>query len=201
AGISTPEQFRGRRIATPQLGNTQDVACRSWLIERGFKVLMTGGDVQVVPTENPDQLALFQQGKLDAAWTVEPWVSRLETEGDGRVFLDQADAMTTIFVGRAAVVAAEPALVAKLRNAHRELTAWILQHPDEAKALVRSELEALTRRPVAAALIDRCWPRLHFTDAVDLAGFQSFVDKARAAGLANESPDLSRLLAPAGAGR
>lgn len=193
AGIEKPEQFRGRRIATPQLGNTQDVVCRAWLGEQGMKVTLTGGDVQVVPTDNPDQLSLFQSGALDAAWTVEPWVSRLEMEGGGKVFLEERDSLTTIFVGRAKFVAERPAVVEKLRAAHAELTQWIAAHPDEAKALVRGELEALTRRPMKQELVDRCWPRLHFTDTVELAAFQSFVDKARAAGLANESPDLGKL--------
>lgn len=194
AGIETAAQLRGRRIATPQLGNTQDVSCRAWLQSQGFKVTMTGGDVAVVPTENPDQLSFFQNGTLDAAWTVEPWVSRLEMEGGGRILLEEKDALTTIFVGRAAFVAAEAATVDKLRAAHAELTQWITAHPAEAKALVRGELEALTKRPMKQELVDRCWPRMAFTDKVELAAFQSFVDKARATGLAGTSVDLGRLI-------
>src|SRR5262249_42425970 len=78
--LAKPADFRGKRIATPQLGNTQDVAARAWLKKNGFKVTLTGGDVSVLPTANPDQLQLFQNGNLDAVWTVEPWVSRLELE-------------------------------------------------------------------------------------------------------------------------
>ena len=70
----------GKVIATPQLGNTQDVSCRAWLKAQGFKVTLTGGDVLVIPTANPDQLGLFQSGGVDAVWTVEPWVTRLERE-------------------------------------------------------------------------------------------------------------------------
>src|ERR1700704_2280494 len=60
--IKTPEDFRGKKIATPQLGNTQDISCRAWLKAQGFKITQTGGDVTVLPTSNPDQLPLFQNG-------------------------------------------------------------------------------------------------------------------------------------------
>src|SRR5437870_13254191 len=69
--IKTAADFRGRRVATPHLGNTQDISCRAWLKAQGFNVTQIGGDVTVVPTNNPDQLALFQKGGVDAVWTVE----------------------------------------------------------------------------------------------------------------------------------
>src|SRR6476469_5510234 len=67
--------FRGKKIATPEFGNTQDVAARAWLVTGGLKIRQTGGDAQVLPTANPDQLLLFKQKQVDAVWTVEPWVS------------------------------------------------------------------------------------------------------------------------------
>src|SRR4029077_19468566 len=77
--LKGPSDFRGKKIATPQLGNTQDISCRAWLASGGLKITQLGGDAQVLPTQNPDQLSLFQEKKIDAVWTVEPWVSRLET--------------------------------------------------------------------------------------------------------------------------
>lgn len=194
AGITTASQLRGRRVATPQLGNTQDVACRAWLVAQGFVVTMTGGDVAVVPTENPDQLALFQQGQIDAAWTVEPWVSRLELEGGGKVFVEEPDAISTVFVARAALVEHHPAVAARLRAAHAELTQWLVANPGPARDLVRGELEAVTGRPIRAELVERCWRRLGFTAEVRLEAFQSFLDKARSVGLSSGSPDLGKLL-------
>src|SRR6266478_1834016 len=96
--IKTAADFRGKKIATPQLGNTQDISCRAWLKAKGFKVTQTGGDVTVLPTANPDQLALFQNGGVDAVWTVEPWVTRLEREAKARVFLEDKDVITTWLV-------------------------------------------------------------------------------------------------------
>src|SRR5947209_7308176 len=96
--LSSPADFRGKKIATPQLGNTQDASCRAWLINGGLKVTQLGGDAQVLPTANPDQLGLFQQKKIDAVWTVEPWVSRLEREAGGRVLVEESDSNTTVLV-------------------------------------------------------------------------------------------------------
>src|SRR5438105_11627955 len=93
--IKTAADFRGKKIATPQLGNTQDISCRAWLKAQGFRVTQTGGDVIVLPTNNPDQLALLQSGGVDAVWTVEPWGTRLEREAKGRGFLGDKGVITT----------------------------------------------------------------------------------------------------------
>ena len=87
AGITTSEDFHGKKIASPQLGNTQDVALRSWLNQQGLKLKEVGGDVQVLPLANADQQTLFIKKEIDAAWTVEPWVSILLLNGNGKIFL------------------------------------------------------------------------------------------------------------------
>jgi len=77
SGIQQASDFHGKKVATPQMGNTQDVALRSWLRANGLKAREKGGDVQVLPITNPDQLTLFLKGQLDAAWAPEPWAARL----------------------------------------------------------------------------------------------------------------------------
>ena len=81
AGIAKASDFHGKRVASPQLGNTQDVALRAWLHSQGLATTDKGGDVQVLPLANPDQLTLFLKGELDAAWAPEPWATRLIDEG------------------------------------------------------------------------------------------------------------------------
>src|SRR5678809_1764042 len=125
SSIKTAADFRGKKIATPQLGNTQDISCRAWLKAQGFKVTQTGGDVTVLPTANPDQLGLLQSGGVDAVWTVEPWVTRLEREAKARVFLEDKDIITTWLVSSNKFLSGQRDLVKKIGAANAELTDWM----------------------------------------------------------------------------
>jgi NitT/TauT family transport system substrate-binding protein len=191
--ITKPGQFRGLKIGTPQLGNTQDVAARAWLKKQGYKITLTGGDVLVLPTANADQLQLFSSGKLDAVWTVEPWVSRLEREAGGKIFLEQTDAVTTVLVSSVNFLRTHPALVEKFLAAHVELTHWISDHTDEAQMLVRAGLSADTKREMPAVIVTSAWRRLKFTDAVSQAQFDALVGDAQSVGFLRDAIPLDRL--------
>ena len=96
-----PADFRGARVGTPQLGNTQDVDARVWLMSGGLKVTLRGGDAHVLPMANPELLQLFARGELDAVWTVEPWVTRLTSEFGGRIVYRKDDALITVLAASA----------------------------------------------------------------------------------------------------
>jgi NitT/TauT family transport system substrate-binding protein len=155
---------------------------------------LTGGEARVLPTANPDILALFQQGKLDAAWTVEPWVSRLIGEAGGRIFLEPEDTLTTLLAGREEFLNKNAELSRKFAAAHRELTQWIREHPEEAQRRVRDELSALTHAEISPQLIQQAWTRLKFDDSISLEPFQSYVEQAQLVGFLKEKIDLSNLL-------
>lgn len=191
--IAQPGHFRGLKLATPQLGNTQDVAARAWLKKQGYKITLTGGDVSVVPTANADQFQLFSQGKIDAVWTVEPWVSRLEAEAGGKIVLEQTDAVTTVLVSSVKFLKANPGLVEKFRAAHVELTAWINAHADEARAQVRAGLSAEMKREMSNAIVASAWRRLKFTDQVTQAQFDALVGDAQSVGLLRDAIPLDRM--------
>ncbi len=193
-GLSKPEEFRGKAIATPQLGGTQDVTCRAWLKKQGYRITQLGGDVKVLPTANPDQLALFTAGKLDGVWTVEPWVSRLELEAKGKIYLEQKDVITTVLVSSVKLLAEKRELVKKFAAAHAELTEWINQNPDEAKRLANAALKELTKREMPAALIDKSWPRINFTTDLPAGGLEASVVEAQSVGFLKGAPDLKRLV-------
>jgi NitT/TauT family transport system substrate-binding protein len=195
SGIEKPEDFRGKKLATPQLGNTQDVAARAWLQKQGFKITQMGGDVFVLPTANPDQLSLFQQGKIDAVWTVEPWVSRIEREAGGKIYLEQKDVVTTLLVSSAKLLKDKPELVAKFAQAHRELTAWINAHPAEAQALVQRGLSDEVKREIKLELVVAAWQRLTFTSDISLSSIESLVTDARQLGFIRGEVDLSHFIA------
>lgn len=192
--LKQPTDFRGKTIATPQLGNTQDIACRAWLANGGLKITQTGGEAFIVPTPNPDQISLFQQRKLDGVWTVEPWVSRLEREAGGKVLLEQSKDSVTVLVSGVKFVKGKSELTKKFVQAHRELTDWILAHPEEAKRMVLEELSVETQAKVSAELIAQAWKRIMLRPDVSIEEFQQFVSNAQRAGFMRTTPDLARLI-------
>ncbi|HKE98927.1 MAG TPA: ABC transporter substrate-binding protein, partial [Actinomycetes bacterium] len=119
--IRSAADLKGRKLATPQLGNTQDVALRSWLDKQGLRTTPEGGgDVRIVPQENSQTLETFQSGGIDGAWVPEPWATRLQQEGGGKVLVNEADLwpggqfVTTQLVVRTAYLADHPANVRAL---------------------------------------------------------------------------------------
>lgn len=192
--IQAPEDFREKRLATPQLGNTQDVSCRAWLIAHGYRITQTGGDVNIIPTANPDQLMLFMRAEIDGAWTVEPWVSRLEQEGNGRIYLEEHEAITTVLVASSTFLREHRELAQTVVSAHAELTAWIQAHPEEAQALIQDELEAETTRSMSPELISHAWPRLHFTNELSLPSLETFIAAAKQVGFLRRDVDFSCLV-------
>jgi NitT/TauT family transport system substrate-binding protein len=194
-GLAKPEDFRGKRIATPQFGNTQDVAARAWLIAGGLKVTQTGGDAQVVPTQNPDQLALFKQKQIDAVWTVEPWVSRLELEAGGRVLVEAADDITTIFTASAKFLSGQPDLARRAADANKELTAWINANKDEALAMAAEELRLSFRADLSADVVKRAFGRLKVSAEVSPDAFGAFITAAQKVGFLKDMPDIARFFA------
>ncbi|MGA9197373.1 MAG: ABC transporter substrate-binding protein [Pseudolabrys sp.] len=193
--LKTAADFRGKKIATPQFGNTQDVAARAWLSAGGLKITQAGGDAQVLPTANPDQLLLFKQNQIDAVWTVEPWVSRLESEADGEVLIDDRQAITTVLVARADLLATQQGLVRKLVDAHRELTDWILQNPAEAERMAREELDQEMHTKFSPELITKAWRRIVVTSDISLDSLKKFVLSAQSVGFLRGAPDISQLVA------
>jgi len=192
--LKTAGDFRGKKIATPQFGNTQDVAARSWLSAGGLKIVQAGGDAQVLPTANPDQLLLFRQKQIDAVWTVEPWVSRLELEAEGEVLVEDREAITTVLVVRADLLASQQGLVRKFVDAHRELTDWIVKNPAEAQRMAREELDEEMRTKFAPELIAKAWDRIVVTGDVTLDSLKKFVASAQSVGFLRGAPDISSLV-------
>ena len=171
AGIQSEKNLPGKKIATPQLGNTQDIALRSWLAQLGLKSKEKGGTVTVLPISNPDQLTLFQKGALDGAWTVEPWVTRLVQEGGGEVLLDESKLWTstdgkyatTLLVVRKKFLDEHPKVVRDWVNAHVQLTVWLNANKPEAIALFNKELGKEIGKPLPEKVLQGAFANLEFT--------------------------------------
>lgn len=195
SGIRTAQDFRGRSIATPQLGNTQDVSCRAWLQNNGLTCTLEGaGDCRVAPTPNSMQLQLMKQGDIDACWTVEPWVTRLEMMANAQILVQEPQVVTTVLAARTGWLKHHPKEAAVLIRAHRELTQWIIDHPEEAKKHVTDELSHLTQSPMEPEIVDLAWERLTLTTDIDRPGLEQFVKDAQRAGLLDRVPPLQGMI-------
>jgi len=200
SGIQKPEDFHGKRVASPQLGNTQDVALRAWLKAHGMKPVDKGGDVQVMPMANPDQLTLFLKKELDAAWAPEPWATRLIRQGNGQLFLDERDlwpkrqfVVTNLIVGTK-FLHEHPDLVKSWIRAHVELTDWINGHLPDAKNLLNDQIQKETGKALPQAIIDEAFARIEVTYDPIRSSLLAAARSAFEAGfLGREMPDLSGL--------
>jgi len=169
SAIRKPEDFHGKKIASPQMGNTQDVALRAWLKANGMKTTDKGGDVQVIPLANPDQLTLFIKKELDGAWAPEPWATRLIKEGKGRLFLDEralwpnGQFITAHLIVRTQFLKQHPDLVKNWIRAHVELTDWINGHLPEAKKLLNQQIAKETGKALPEAVLDEAFGRMQAT--------------------------------------
>jgi NitT/TauT family transport system substrate-binding protein len=169
AGIDSPDDLVGKRVAVPGVGNTQDVALRSWLHEQGLKANDEGGEVSVAAVDNPELLGLFEAGQLDGAWEPEPYPSLLIAEGVAEPFLDEADLwpsgdfVTTVLLVNTIFMDANPDVVADLVQANVEAIDLIEDDPDTAKAAAQAGLAKSGAPSLDQPVIDTAWDKLTFT--------------------------------------
>ncbi len=158
-GIASPKDLAGKRLASPQLGNTQDIALRSYLAQNGLKTVENGGTVTVQPIANPGILSLFLRKELDGAWVPEPWATRLVREAGGKIFLDertiwpQGKFSTTIVIVRKEFLDQYPDVVKSWLKAHVEVTQWVQQHPAEARQALKESIAKLTNQTLDDAVL------------------------------------------------
>jgi NitT/TauT family transport system substrate-binding protein len=196
-GIDTPADLKGTTLASPQLGNTQDVALRTWLTDEGLKNSVDGGgDVTIAPTANSDVLNLFQGGDLDGAWVPEPYASRLVLEGGGHVLVDEKDLwpdgafVTTHLIVRTEFLEKYPDTVAALLRGHVAAVQEATDEPDKAKDAVNKGLEAAGGKALDAGVLDRAWSELTVTYDPIASALEQSAKNAVTAGTSEEEVDL-----------
>ena len=200
AAIRGERDFDGKTIATPQLGNTQDVAARTWFKERGYRFRERGGSLTLLALSNADQLTMLRKKQIDGAWTVEPWLARLEIEGDGNLFLDEKALWpdgryaTTLLVANRAFVRDRPAMVRKLLGALVEVTQQINSNKTVAAKILNAELKKETGKALPEVVILRAMDRVEFTWDPVADSLRKSAQRAHWIGFLRAAPSLDGML-------
>jgi len=169
SGIKTPKDFANKRFATPQVGNTQDVALRMYLLENGYKTKDQGGNVDVISAQISDIFTLMLKKQIDGAWVPEPWGAKLVKEAGGRIFLDErslwphGEYVTANIIARADYLKQNPGTVEKFLAANVDETNWINAHRSDAMRIFNEKLKALTGHSIQSDELSQAWSRIKFT--------------------------------------
>ncbi|MFB5615938.1 MAG: ABC transporter substrate-binding protein [Nitrosopumilus sp.] len=196
--IISPSDFAGKKIAAPQIGNTQDVSLRHYLSENGLKPAEKGGSVVIYNIPNPDIYTLFVKGEIDGAWIAEPWATILETELNGkRLFYEEElwpnqEFASVLLIANANYVKENPIVIANLLDSHRDTVTWINQNPVETRIIFNDFLKSHLGQPLSDNVVDIALSNLVITDDPLPDSVHSFAEKADALGyLGRNGYDLS----------
>ncbi len=189
-GIDGPEDLAGKSLATPSLGNTQDVALRAWLSEQGYETDETGGgDVSIRPQANADTLTAFKDGSIDGAWVPEPWATRLVLEGGGTVLVDERDLwpdgqfVTTHLIVGTDYLEANRGIVRGLIEGLLDAIDVANGDREAAQVTTNAGIERITTKALAPETVSGAWEKMTFTSDPIASSLAKSKDDAVAAGL------------------
>jgi len=186
--INTASDFKGKKIAAPQIGNTQDVSLRNYLSENNLKPAEKGGSVIVYNIPNPDIYTLFVKGDIDGAWVAEPWATILENELDGkRLFYEEElwpenEFASVVLIGNTNYVENNKELIQKFLSAHRETIIWINEYPEDTRIVFNAFLDSHLGQSLSDDVVDTALSNLRITDDPKSDSIFSFAEKADALG-------------------
>jgi NitT/TauT family transport system substrate-binding protein len=170
-GINSPADLKGKKIATPQLGNTQDVALRAWLKQNGLNADTNGGgDVSVLPQDNATAVQAFAQGAIDGAWVPEPSLSKMLLESKGKLLVDEATLwpnqqfVTTHLVVSQKFLSEYPGTVKKLLKGHIAAVKYINDNNADAQKAANAQIATLTGKALKDNILAAAFKNLKFTD-------------------------------------
>ena len=171
SGIKSVNDLGGKKFASPQLGNTQDVSLRKYLVDNGFNTVDNGGNVTVVPVTPADILTLMLKNEIDGAWVPEPWATRLVKEANGRIFVDERELwppdgkfVTANIIARTDYLNENPDIVKQFLQAHINKTIWINENKDqEVITAFNGALKKITGKTIPDDEIRDALTRLEFT--------------------------------------
>jgi len=169
--ITSAADLKGKAVASPQLGNTQDVSLRAWLKKQGLSTDTTGGgDVSIKPQDNATSLESFKRGDIVGAWLPEPWATRFVTEGGGKVLVDEADLwpkgqyVTTQLIVTTKFLKAHKDVVQKLVDGQVAANDYVKTNVADSQALVSQGIQKATGKAIAGDLVIAAFRNIEFTN-------------------------------------
>ena len=172
--INSVEDFAGKRIAAPQIGNSQDVSLRNYLSENGLKPFEKGGEVIVLNIPNPDIYTLFTKGEIDGAWVPEPWATILVRELDGKRLFFEEDIWpekqfaSVLLIGRLQYVEAHPEIISNWLESHQQTVNWINENPQETRIIFNEFMKTHMGQSLSDSVVDEALVNLKITiDPID----------------------------------
>jgi NitT/TauT family transport system substrate-binding protein len=200
AGIQSTADFDGKKFASPQLGNTQDVALRKYIFENGYKLKEKGGTVEVLPAKVSDIVTMMLKKDIDGAWVPEPWGAKLVKETNARIFLDErsiwpdGEFVSAHIIVRTEYLAKNPDNVKRFLAAHVEQTEWINKNPDQAIKAFNDELKKITGKTIPEDELVEGLSRMELTyDPIQESLYQSAEDAVEIGFLKDGGPDLRKI--------
>lgn len=190
-GITSADQLKGKTVASPQLGNTQDVALRTWLTKQGLTYPGPNGgsgEVTILPEDNATTLASFEAGTIAGAWVPEPWVTEMVSQGHGHVLVNEktlwpnGQFSTTLLVVTTSFLSANPSVVTGLLKGQLATTAFLNASPAKAQADANTELATLTGKALKAPELATAWSDMTFTNNPIASSILTDLQHAKAAG-------------------
>ena len=188
SGLDLIENYSGKRIAAPQISNTQDVSLRHYLAENGLVTAEKGGDVFVLNIANPDIYTLFAKGDIDGAWVPEPWATMLVEELDGVRLFDENEFWpenqfsSVLLIGRSDYIEKNPEIIKKWINANEKTAQWINNHPDESKKLYNEFLNSYMGRTLPQNIVEKSFSNIIITSEPLENSVYIFAERADALG-------------------
>ncbi len=196
--ITSPAELKGKTLATPQLGGTQDVALRKWLLDNGLKVQTTGGDdVDIVNQDNSQTLDLFKTGDIDGAWLPEPWASRLLLEAGAETLVDEKTLwpdekfQTTVLISSRQFLQDHPGTIQALIAGEISQIDAIKADPGKAQTDLNAAIGELTGKPLADTTIQAAFANIEPTWDPLAGTSNTIAQHGVEAGTLSEAPDLT----------
>jgi len=188
SGLEMIENYSGKRVAAPQISNTQDVSLRHYLAENGLKSAEKGGDVFVLNISNPDIYTLFAKGDIDGAWVPEPWATMLVEDLNGTRLYDESEFWpenqfsSVLLIGRSDYIEKNPEIIKKWINANEKTVQWINDNPDESKKLYNEFMKSYMGKTLPENIVEKSFSNIIITSEPLENSVYTFAERADSLG-------------------